>query len=97
MRLENVPSRSPIRRFMARCASGDLLSSLAVGVGQRAAIAGSGTPPAPNDWFGPPFSPSLALGVALGDPEDEQALPLVSRADLRRLEQSSLNLETHAL
>lgn len=62
-----------------------------------AAIAGSGVPPAPKLWFGPPFSPSEALGVAQGDPEDEQALSLVGGADLRRFEQSSLNLETQAL
>jgi hypothetical protein len=58
---------------------------------------GSGRPPAPKLWFGPPFSPSEALGVALGDPEDKQALALVRAADLRRLEQSSLNLKTQAL
>ena len=35
----------------------------AAGVGQFAAIAGSGVPPAPKLWFGPPFSPSEARGV----------------------------------
>jgi hypothetical protein len=40
--------------------------SLAAGVDQVdcATIAGSGVPPAPKLWFGPPFSPSLALIVA---------------------------------
>lgn len=33
------------------------------GVSQFAAIAGSGVPPAPKLWFGPPFSPSDARGV----------------------------------
>ena len=28
-----------------------------------AACAGSGCPPAPKVWFGPPFAPSLARGV----------------------------------
>lgn len=37
VRLAPVPSRSPIRFFMARCASGDLLSSCATGVGHGAA------------------------------------------------------------
>lgn len=32
-----------------------------------AAIAGRGVPPAPKAMFGPPFSPSEARGVALGD------------------------------
>jgi len=35
----------------------------AAGVGQFAAIAGSGVPPAPKLWFGPPFAPSEARGV----------------------------------
>lgn len=40
------------------------LCILAVGVGQFAAIAGKGVPPAPKLMFGPPLSPSDALGVA---------------------------------
>ena len=39
MRFAPVPSRSPIRRFIARCASGDLLSSFATGVGHEAICA----------------------------------------------------------
>jgi hypothetical protein len=35
VRLLPVPSRSPIRSFIARCASGDLLSSFATGVGHE--------------------------------------------------------------
>ena len=44
--------------------------NFAVGVGHDsicAAIAGRGVPPAPKAMFGPPFSPSDARGVALGD------------------------------
>jgi hypothetical protein len=49
--------------------------------------------------FGPPCR---TFGVGLADPkgpdtEDEDALALMRRADLRRREQSSLNLETQAL
>lgn len=39
------------------------VTSATDGVDQLVACATSGTPPAPNDWFGPPFSPSLARGV----------------------------------
>ena len=41
------------------------LASFVVGVLHAAVCicAGSGVPPAPNDWFGPPFSPSEARGV----------------------------------
>ena len=39
VRFAPVPSRSPIRCFMARCASGDLLSSFATGVGHPARFA----------------------------------------------------------
>jgi hypothetical protein len=35
----------------------------AIGVGHCAACAGRGVPPAPNAWFGPPFSASDARGV----------------------------------
>ncbi|WP_347271604.1 hypothetical protein [Rhizorhabdus histidinilytica] len=35
----------------------------AVGVAHAVVCAGSGIPPAPKLWFGPPFSPSLARGV----------------------------------
>ncbi len=41
----------------------DPVVSATEGVCHCAAIAGSGVPPAPNDWFGPPFSPSDARGV----------------------------------
>lgn len=40
------------------------VTSATEGVAHCAAIAGSGVPPAPNAWFGPPFSPSVARGVA---------------------------------
>jgi hypothetical protein len=39
VRSDPDPSRSPMRFFMARCASGDLLSSFATGVGQPDACA----------------------------------------------------------
>lgn len=45
------------------------LVSSARGVVHFAACAGRGTPPVPKVWFGPPFSPSLALGVDQVDPE----------------------------
>lgn len=43
VRFEPVPSRRPIRCFIARCASGDLLSSFATGVGHPARVACPGT------------------------------------------------------
>jgi hypothetical protein len=42
-----------------------------------------------------PRSASHAPGVRHA--KDEEALPLIGRANLRRLEQSSLNLETQPL
>src|SRR5882762_1297223 len=49
------------------CEVGDdplrLVLPLTVGVDHCIACAGSGVPPAPKLWFGPPFSPSVALGV----------------------------------
>jgi hypothetical protein len=56
-----------MRFFMARWASGDLLSSFAHGVGH------------------------------VSDPEDEDALALMRRADFLRREESSLNRETQPL
>ena len=44
VRLEFVPSRSPIRFFIAKCASGVLLSSIAVGVGQSFACPAKSVP-----------------------------------------------------
>ncbi|OAP40372.1 hypothetical protein AU381_00140 [Sinorhizobium glycinis] len=41
----------------------DVLSDDTLGVAHCWACAGRGTPPAPKLWFGPPFSPSDALGV----------------------------------
>lgn len=41
VRFDPVPSRSPMRFFIARCASGVLLSSLATGVGQPLSRAAS--------------------------------------------------------
>lgn len=69
--------------------------SRAWGVAHWLACAGSGVPPDPNAWFGPPFSPSVERGV--DHAEDEQPLALVARADFRRAEQSALNRETQSL
>lgn len=61
-----------------------------VGVGHvEAACAGRGCPPAPNFMFGPPFSPSLARGVAHGDPVE-------ALADVRRIDGASRNINRPA-
>lgn len=67
-----------------------VLSDATRGVGHVvAACAGRGRPPAPNFMFGPPFSPSLARGVAHGD-------PIKSRADVRRIDGASRNINRSA-
>jgi hypothetical protein len=43
-------------------------------------------------WFGPPFSPSDALGVGRAG-EDEQALPLVGGTDVGRSNSAPLRIE----
>ncbi|ORE90224.1 hypothetical protein ATO13_23351 [Stappia sp. 22II-S9-Z10] len=50
-RFAPVPSRSPMRFFIAACADGDFPSGLAVGVGQPASITvfGSSAFPTPAD------------------------------------------------
>ena len=75
------------------------VTSATEGVAQFAAIAGSGVPPAPNAWFGPPFSPSHARGVGHTpgvEREHEEPLALMRRANVRRAEESRLNREAKA-
>ena len=62
-----------------------------------AACVGRGTPPAPNDMFGPPFSPSDALGVDQPLGHEEKPLAFVRKVELARAEYSDRNAATQSL
>lgn len=67
-----LPSLSPIRFFIARCASGDLLSGFATGVGQRPHVAeiicGRAMPVSCGRGPSDPLLPSVACAVGQRDP-----------------------------